>query len=205
MEKAFSASSHNNREPILAVLRERLTVPANFSGSLRLLEVGSGTGQHAVFFGAELPHVHWQCSELANNLSDMAPWLSEAGLANVAAPIALDVRAAPWAVGEYDAIYTANTLHIMDWSAVEATFAGVAQALTADGQFLSYGPFRYGGSHTSEGNARFDAQLRGRGAGSGIRDLDDLLVLAAATGLRLAEDVAMPVNNRILVWRRSET
>ena len=121
---------------------------------------------------------------------------------NLYPPATLDVRVRPWPFPTVDVVYTANTLHIMSWDAVSDVFAGAAQVLRSHGRFVSYGPFRYHGAHTSEGNLRFDRQLRSQGVGSGIRDIDDLRALAVITGLDLCGDIAMPANNRLLIWSR---
>lgn len=193
--KPWSQACENNRQPILVVLRRCL-------GDARtVLEIGSGTGQHAVYFGAALPHLVWQCSDLRANHAGIRLWLEEAGLPNVRAPLELDVTAPDWAVGPVDAVFSANTAHIMHWPAVRAMIAGVARILRPDGAFLLYGPFAYGGRHTSESNARFDRSLRAADPGMGVRDVDELARAAEAVGLTLAEDRALPANNRLLIWR----
>ncbi len=193
--KPYSESCDQNREPILAVLRQVLTSPGE------LLEIGSGTGQHAVYFGAELPHLTWQTSDRPEYLPGIRMWLAEAGLANVREPLELDV-AKPWPVSRADAVYSANTAHIMSWPEVEQFIAGVGRILAPGGVFCLYGPFNYGGQFTSESNARFDAWLKARDPLSGVRDFEALDELATAAGLSLLHDFAMPANNRTLVWRR---
>jgi SAM-dependent methyltransferase len=194
--KPYSESCEENKDPILTVLRRVLTAPG------LVLEVGSGTGQHAVHFARHLPHLTWQPTDVPEHLPGIGLWLDEAGLPNVLEPLALDVRQRPWPVQRADAVFSANTAHIMSWPEVQALFLGVGEVLAPGGAFLLYGPFSRHGRHTAESNARFDAFLRARDPASGVRDLDDLQRLAAASGLVLAEDVAMPVNNRTLVWRR---
>ena len=196
LNKPFAPATDRNKGPILAQLRHLLTEPAT------VLEIGSGTGQHAVHFSAALPHLIWQCTDLPHALEGMRQWLDEAGTENLYPPIVLDVRVRPWPFRAVEVVYTANTLHIMDWDAVRDTFAGAAQVLKLDGRFMSYGPFCYHGVHTSEGNAGFDRQLRFQGAGSGIRDIDDLEMLATDSGLKLCRDIEMPANNRLLIWSR---
>jgi len=193
--KPYSESCEQNREPILAVLQQWLP------GQGRLLEIGSGTGQHAAYFAPEFPDLQWQTSDRAANHAGIRAWLAEAP-ANVRPPLELDVNQAPWPVGEVEVIYSANTAHIMGWSAVEALFAGVGRHLLPGGLFLLYGPFNYGGRYTSESNERFDAWLKARDPESGIRDFEALEALAAAAGLALECDQPMPANNRTLVWRR---
>lgn len=194
--KPFAEACEQNKGPILEVLRE---VFAEVHG---VLEIGSGTGQHAVYFPAMLPHLQWQPSDRAENLPGIELWRTEAGLANVAPALELDVTREPWPVSAVDAVFSANTAHIMAMAAVEDMFAGVGRVLGPGGVFALYGPFSYGGRHTSDSNVRFDQWLRERDPAMGIRDFDDLERLAAAAGLTLLRDYEMPVNNRTLVWRR---
>ncbi len=195
--KPWSEACGRNCEPILAVLR------VAFSNATRVLEIGSGTGQHAVFFADALPHLVWQPSDRPEHLPGIAAWCDEAGLPNLRAPLALDVNAADWPVPACDAVFSANTLHIMAWLSVENFFRGVARMLTPGGVLTVYGPFSYGGQHTAESNARFDAFLRARDPLSGVRDFDAVCALAHSHGLEFCEDHALPANNRVLTWRRS--
>lgn len=194
--KPFADACERNRGPILAVLRLAL------ARARHVLEIGSGTGQHAVYFAEHLPHLTWQTSDLDENHDGINAWIEEAGLANVRPPLMLDVRQPRWPIARTDAIFTANTLHIMDEASVDAFFAGVARVLDDGGVLAVYGPFNYGGRFTSASNAAFDAMLRARGVGSAIRDFEAVDALAGAAGLALERDVAMPANNRMLVWRR---
>jgi len=194
--KPYAESCAQNRDPILAVLREA------FADRREVLEIASGTGQHAVHFGAALPHLTWHTSELPENHAGIQAWLDEAGLANVRPPVALDVNAPDWPVGPVDAVFNANTVHIVAWPAVERMFAGIGRVLAPGGVVCLYGPFNYDGAFTSESNARFDVWLKGRDPASGVRDFEALDRLAGAQGLRLWRDVEMPVNNRTLIWRR---
>jgi len=187
--KPFSEASERNRGPILEVLKRI------FSRTRFVLEIGSGTGQHAAYFAAELPHLVWQASDVAENLPGIREWVSEPP------PIELDVDK-EWPQLDVDAVFSANTCHIMSWPQVERMFAGVGRLLPAYGVFALYGPFNYGGRHTSESNARFDAMLRARDPASGLRDVDDIVRLAALNGLGLEEDNAMPANNRLLVFQK---
>lgn len=198
MNKPYAESCEQNRDPILAVLREAL------AERKRVLEIASGTGQHAVYFGAALPHLTWQTSELPANHAGIQAWLDEAGLANVLPPLALDVNAPVWPVAAVDAVFNANTVHIVAWPAVERMFAGIGRVLEAGGLLCLYGPFNYGGAFTSESNARFDVWLKGRDPASGVRDFEALDRLAEAQGMRLARDIEMPANNRTLIWRRAD-
>lgn len=185
--KPFSEASERNREPILAILRRV------FSGSRKVLEIGSGTGQHAAYFSAALPHLEWQASDVAAHLDGIRMWGAE--------PVELDVDR-PWPAVDADAAFSANTAHIMSWPQVERMFAGIV-GMPSLRLFCLYGPFSYGGRHTAESNARFDAMLRTRDPASGIRDFDDIVALAARSGMALVEDNAMPANNRLLVLRKS--
>lgn len=196
LHKPFSDACERNREPILAVLRD------DFAHLQQVLEIGSGTGQHAVYFAQHLPHLTWQTSDVVEHHAGINAWIADSGLTHVKAPLALDVRQRPWPVSGIDAVYTANTLHIMDYACVEAFFGGVASVLRAGGVLAVYGPFNYGGQFTSASNAQFDAMLRARGVGSALRDFEAIDDLARHVGLVLARDVAMPANNRMLVWRR---
>jgi cyclopropane fatty-acyl-phospholipid synthase-like methyltransferase len=193
--KPFAESCEENKAPILAVL-SRL-----FAHTRCVLEVGSGTGQHAVHFAAAMPQLVWQTSDVAENLPGIRAWLHEAALANLPDPLILDVQA-DWPAGPYDGVFSANTAHIMGWPEVEVFFAGVARVLAAGGCFALYGPFNYSGAYTSESNRNFDGWLKRRDPRSGIRNFDALNALAMRNGLRFDEDVEMPVNNRILVWRK---
>ena len=194
-EKPYSEACERNREPILKVLRKV------FAGCVRVLEIGSGSGQHAVYFGAHLTHLTWQTSDVAENHPGILAWLAEARLTNVLPPLVLDVNAA-WPQKLYDVIFSANTLHIVSWPEVERMFAGIARLMAINGVLAIYGPFNYGGEYTSDGNSRFDAWLRTRDAASGVRGFENVDALARSYGFGIEHDFAMPANNRTLVWRR---
>lgn len=196
MTKPFAEACEQNKEPILAVIEPL------FRHCRNVLEIGSGTGQHAVHFAANMPHLVWHTSDMADNHPGIRMWLEEAGLPNTRLPLRLDVMRDPWPELDVDAVYSANTSHIMGWLEVEALFAGVGDLLPEGGLFVLYGPFNYGGQYTSDSNARFDQWLKMRDPSSGIRDMDDLKQLAATAGMVLAHDFEMPVNNRTLVWRK---
>jgi SAM-dependent methyltransferase len=194
--KACSAASERNKGPILGVLQRV------FGDVHAVLEIGSGTGQHAVHFAANLPHLVWHTSDLAFNHPDIRAWLHDANLPNLREPIDLDVsRVQDWPNARYDGIYSANTLHIMSWPHVQALFANLPRVLAPRATVCIYGPFNYGGAYTSPSNAQFDAQLRAADPVRGIRDFEAVDALARGIGLELVEDVAMPANNRLLVWR----
>jgi len=194
--KPYSDACDRNREPILEVLRQ------HFNDRHRVLEIGSGTGQHAVHFAAALPQLTWQTSDCEPSLAGIRLWLEEAGLPNLPQPIRLDVTG-PWPDARFDAVFTANTLHIMGWAEVRALFAALPKVLTPDAVLAVYGPFNYDGRFTSPSNAAFDEWLKQRSEQSGIRDFAAVDELAHAIGFALAEDRAMPANNRTLVWRRA--
>lgn len=194
--KPNSEACERNRAPILAVLRDA------FAGCASVLEIGSGTGQHAVYFGTHLPHLAWQPSDLIEHHAGIRAWLSEAQLANVLPPLVLDANGADWPERQYDAVFTSNTLHIVAQETVERMFAGIARALPLQGVLAVYGPFNYGGDYTAASNARFDAWLKARDPASGIRDFESVDALARSYGFALMHDHAMPANNRTLVWRR---
>jgi len=196
LDKPYSPSCDRNREPILAVLRE------HFVDRHDVLEIGSGTGQHAVHFAAAMPWLRWQCSDVADNLPGIRMWLDEAALPNTPTPIELDVARGPWPTQTFDAVFSANSLHIMGWAEVEALFAGLDAVLAPDATLVVYGPFNYDGGYTSDSNREFDGWLKARDPRSAIRDFEAVDALARAIGLRLHADVAMPANNRCLVWRR---
>jgi len=197
-DKPFSESCVQNRDPILSVLQ------TCFADRRHVLEIGSGTGQHAVYFGVGLPHLRWQTADVSEHHAGIRQWLDEAALPNVLPPLTLDVSQAGWRSGRYDAVFSANTLHIMSWREVERFFAGVGEVLEAGGVLAVYGPFNYGGRYTSESNARFDAWLKARDPASGVRDFEAVDALAHAQGLVLQQDIAMPANNRTLVWRMAD-
>jgi len=190
-------SCERNKGPILEVLRREL------ASARSVLEIGSGTGQHAVYFAAQLPQLTWQASEVPALLPALEERLRLARAANLPAPLALDVRTTPWPAAPVDAIFSANTLHIMGMDGVRDFFRGTGAALGARGSLCVYGPFNYRGAYTSDSNAQFDAWLKARDPHSGIRDFEVLDALARAAGLALAADHAMPANNRTLVWRRA--
>lgn len=197
IDKPHAPATARNREPILAELR------AVLAGRRRVLEIGSGTGEHAVHFAAALPHLTWQCSDLPENLPGISAWLADAALPNAPPPLALDVTAEPWPAGRYDAVFSANTLHIMRWEAVAAMFRRLPEVLEADAVVIVYGPFHRDGAASSASNAAFDAQLRARDPHMGVRDAAAVDELAADAGLRLAADIAMPSNNALRVWTTS--
>lgn len=195
--KPYSESCEQNQAPILEILRKIL------SNQQHVLEIASGTGQHAVYFGRALPHLTWQTSELAQNHAGILAWLDEAKLLNVLPPVVIDVNDGQWPIEIVDTVFNANTVHIISWPEVERMFAGIARVLSAGGILCLYGPFNYEGKFTSESNARFDAWLKSRNRNSGVRDFEAINRLAETHGLFLLKDVTMPSNNRTLIWQRA--
>lgn len=196
MQKPFSESCEQNKHVILDVLRKE------FANHKNVLEIGSGTGQHAAFFAPSLPHLHWQCSDRASTLSGINAWLNEASLETLLSPIELDVSSSQWPNKKYDAVFSANAVHIMSWQAVEAMFKGLKDCLDDSAVVCLYGPFNYAGKFTSDSNARFDQWLKQRNPLSGIRDIEALNKLAVQCHLTPSNDYEMPANNRILCWRK---
>jgi cyclopropane fatty-acyl-phospholipid synthase-like methyltransferase len=194
--KPYSESCEQNRGPILEVLRRELP------GKSRLLEIGSGTGQHAVYFAAEFPKLLWQTSDVREMHAGIQSWLNDAMLGNTLAPLALDVCGDSWPEQRFDAVFSANTAHIMSWTQVECFIRGVGEVLQAGGVFCLYGPFNYDGRYTSESNADFDRWLKSRDPASGVRDFEAVDELAGEAGLVLKKDYEMPANNRMLVWSK---
>jgi cyclopropane fatty-acyl-phospholipid synthase-like methyltransferase len=196
-QKPRSPSCERNQGPILEVLREY------FSEVQQVLEIGSGTGQHAVYFAPAFSQTVWQTSDVEEHLPGIRLWLEEAGLPNLPPPLRLDVNGV-WPEARYDAVFTANTLHIMGWVEVQKLFAALSGVLADDATLVVYGPFNYGGHFTSESNREFDQWLKQRySALSGIRDFEAVDALASSIGLSIVADHEMPANNRTLVWRRS--
>ena len=194
--KPFSPACARNQDAILAVLRER------FADRTQVLEIGSGTGQHAVHFSLALPQLTWQTSDVAANLPGVRQWLDEARRPNTPPPLTFDINGTPPA-GRFDAIYSANTLHIMGWPEVQRLFTLLPALMTDDALLTVYGPFNYNGAFTSPSNAAFDVSLRTDHPQRGIRDFEAVDALAQSAGLVLVEDRAMPANNRCITWRRS--
>lgn len=192
---AVSEAAERNKEPIRQVLSEWLP------GTGRVLEIGSGTGQHAVYFARHFPGLHWITSDLPTNHQLIRRALEQAGLANLSGPLSLDVAGTAWPRTPVDVVYTANTCHIMGWDEVRAMFRQVSALLAPGGRFVVYGPFNRNGDFTSPSNRAFDASLRARNPLMGIRDLEALE--AHAGELVLEERRDMPANNMMLCWSRS--
>lgn len=199
MNKPFSQACENNKRPILEILTK------TYSSVKHVLEVGSGTGQHAVFFGKHLPHLSWQTSDLLINHVGINAWLDEVTLTNVKRPIVVDLCEPLPLVNQTqsaDAVFTANTLHIINWQLVIKFFQTIERNLAPNAKVCIYGPFKYKGKFTSESNAQFDLWLKDRNFESGIRDIEEILTAANSSNLALIDDHCMPANNRLLVFTK---
>jgi SAM-dependent methyltransferase len=196
-EGALSApAAARNRAPILEVLKAQLPERGT------VLEIASGSGEHAAWFAAALQAITWQPSDLsAQALRSIAAWRGAASLPNLLAPVALDVTAPEWPIAAADAIVCINMIHIAPWRAAEGLVAGAARLLPAGAPLVLYGPFREGGS-TAPSNAAFDQDLRTRNGEWGVRELDAVTALAARHGFTRTARVAMPANNLSLVFRK---
>ncbi len=194
--KPYAESCEQNRQPIGQILQRYV------ENRQSLLEIGSGTGQHAVYFAAQYPWLNWQTSDLAEYHPGIQAWIDDSGLGNVLAPIELDVSG-DWPGQEYDLIFSANTLHIMSASEVEQLFRHCPACMQTDAALLIYGPFNYANQYTSDSNARFDQWLKQRDLASGIKNFEWLQDIASNSGLECVADYPMPANNRILVWQKN--
>ena len=200
MTKRDAPATARNREPILEVLVRWL------DGPRRVLEIASGTGQHAVFFAERMPALSWQPSDVdASYLDSIASRVEEAGLANLAPPIVLDATSPSWPVDPVDAVFNANMIHIAPWAVAAGLLAGAGSVLVPGGLLFLYGPFRVGGAHTAPSNAAFDESLRARNTEWGVRDLERVIETAAANGLEHVETNALPANNQLTVFRRDRS
>jgi cyclopropane fatty-acyl-phospholipid synthase-like methyltransferase len=195
MNKPYSQACENNKTFILSILAH------SFQSNKTVLEIGSGTGQHAVHFAENMPWLSWQTSDVIENHQGISQWLNASPASNLIAPIVLDLNN-PWPMTQVDAIYTANTLHIVSWPLVQALVQGVSQHLATGGNCCIYGPFNYQGKFTSESNANFNDWLKERDSESGIRDIEAITELAKKAGLLLAADHEMPANNRLLIFKK---
>lgn len=195
--KPFAEAALRNAEPILEILRREL------AESVDVLEIGSGTGQHAVRFASALQHLHWQTSDLCENHDGIRAWIDESKLSNISYPIELDVSTARVPADSVDAVYSSNTAHIMSFHSVSSMFTLVARALRPGGVFCLYGPFKLDGRFTTDSNAAFDASLRSNNPAMGIRELSDLEKIARKSGLRCTSLYAVPSNNLVVVWKKT--
>lgn len=192
-----SEACERNKKVILDVLKKQLV------DHKKVLEIGTGTAQHAVYFARHLPHLIWQPSDQAPYLSDIQTRIELEAGENVISPVLLDVSQQQWSLENIDAVFSANTLHIMSWHNVQHFFRGVGQVLQPKGKLIVYGPFKYSGQYTSDSNGEFDLWLKQRDPQSGIRDFEQIDQLAEQQGLNMIEDIAMPANNQCLIWQRA--
>lgn len=198
MTKPFSQACENNKQPILDILTRV------FAAQKQVLEIGSGTGQHAVYFAKNLPFLTWQTSDLFINHEGINQWIDALPSPNIRRPITIDLAKAQLLTENIDAMFSANTLHIISWPLVQNLFNKAEKYLTKNGVLCIYGPFNYQGKYTSESNANFDLWLKDRDMHSGIRDFEAVCQLASKAGLTLTEDVAMPANNRLLIFNKAD-
>jgi hypothetical protein len=197
MAKGFAPAAERNQQPILDVLR-RVLPPTGI-----VLEVASGTGQHAIFFTEHLPTLRWQPTDTSPDaLQSIGAWVADSTRDNILPPLELDVRSPQWPVTKADALLCINMIHISPWESTEALFQGASQLLAGGSPLVTYGPYRLHGEHTAPSNVAFDQSLRSRNARWGVRDIDELRELGGRTGFVLEERVSMPANNMILVWTR---
>ena len=197
MAKGFAPAAERNRQPILDVLRRVLPDTG------LVLEVASGTGQHAVFFSEHLCGLRWQPSDASvDGLRSIRAWVEESALENILPPIELDVRSPRWPIASADALLCINMIHISPWDTTESLFQGASAVLAGGAPLITYGPYRLHGEHSAPSNAAFDESLRSRNPRWGVRDIDALIELAGRTGFVLQERVPMPANNMTLVWTR---
>lgn len=195
-DKPHAPATERNRDAILEVLADELRDRSS------VLEIGSGTGQHAVYFASRLPHLNWQTSDRLQNHAGIKAWIDSANAPNVQTPLDIDVESPAPVTTSYDAVFSANTAHIMSARAVDQMFSLVGKLLRENGVFCLYGPFNRNGEFTSESNERFDASLRSQDRLMGIRALEDMDALAKSDGMRRHRLYAMPANNFLVVWQR---
>ena len=195
MNKPYSESCEQNKAVILEAISSYL------KPEVEVLEVGSGTGQHAVYFAEQHPLIKWQTSDRPEYLPGIEAWISDANLPNVENPIVLDVQN-QWPDKKYDLIFTANTFHIMNQNDVEKCLAAGVKCLQSGGYLIVYGPFNYNGNYTSASNAQFDRWLNSQNPQSGIKHFEWIEQHCQQCGLTLINDIEMPANNRILIWQR---
>ena len=184
----------NNRDAILTAAKPF------FAKCNTLLEIGSGTGQHAVYFAEHLAHLYWQTSDLIDNHEGINEWINDSELDNIGRPFTLDVNQPLTHPHKYDGLFTANTLHIMDMASVENLLEKSAQLITEGGLLMIYGPFKYEGQFTSESNERFEQWLKATDERRGIRDVEVINALLKKQGFSLKQDINMPANNQLIVW-----
>lgn len=195
--RRFAPATERNRGPILELLKRVLPTTGT------VLEIASGTGEHAVFFGRNLPHLTWQPSDLDGAArASIVAWSAEARVSNLAAPLALDASQPNWPIDRADAVIAVNMIHIAPWTATIGLLSGAARILPAGAPLVLYGPYKRGGRHTAPSNEAFDQNLRRQDPAWGVRDLETVIEAADAAGLTLAEIAQMPANNLGVVFHR---
>ena len=195
-ELPVAESCLRNQQPILDVLQQELPADAV------VLEIGSGTGQHAAFMAEHLPHIRWQPSEVAENIAGINAWRRHSAVENFLPPLVLDITQDLWPVKQVDAVFSANVVHFVGWHKVRSMMAGIGRVLKNTGLAIFYGPYNYGGQFTSDGNRQLDQWLKSRDPDSGIKDFEQIVLAARKEKLRLLKDIAMPANNRILIMQK---
>ena len=198
MNKPFSESCIQNQQPILQIIQNYFKLSGD------VLEIGSGTGQHAVFFAEQCAHLNWHPSDVEAHLSGIQMWLNESQASNLKPAIAFNInQPEQYPKRLFNYMFSANTVHIMSWAEVELLFLFIGSHLEKGGVFLNYGPFNYNGNYTSQSNKNFDVWLRQLAGDSAIKHFEAIEKLANTHGLKLLEDCTMPANNRILVWQKN--
>jgi hypothetical protein len=197
LTKPYSQACENNKTPILQILKK------TFTQSVIVLEIGSGTGQHACYFASQLPYLNWQPSDRAENIAGILMWRQEAQLPNLLSPYTLDVEDTMWPLTHIEALFTANTLHIMSMKQVQIFFQRIGVYLNNSAKICIYGPFNYNGKYISESNANFDHWLKQRDSLSGIKHFEDILTFANDANCKLIADESMPANNRLLILQKT--
>jgi len=198
MEKPFSQACENNKKPILEVISK------HFENSELVLEIGTGTAQHALYFAKKLKQLYWQTSDQQQYLEGINLCLNEYRKYNLGRPLTIDVMQSNWQIEHCDGVFSANTSHIMNWQMVKNMFVGVGHILMPEKHFCLYGPFNFNGQYTSDSNEAFDKMLRDRDPNSGLRNFEDLQRLAESQGLSFHKQYDLPANNKILVWQQTK-
>ena len=197
MEKPYSPACERNSGPILEVMKQYIT-----RNDQRLLEIGSGTGQHAVYLAPEFPFLEWHPTDVSANLNGMKLWFKEAGIKNIQMPVRVEIGKDDFPKLKFDIIFTANTFHIMHWKECKTLMKQMGHRLREGSRVMIYGPFKYGGEFTSPSNEEFDKSLKERDPLSGIRSFEDVNNSMAKNGFELLNDFDMPANNQMLVYSR---
>jgi cyclopropane fatty-acyl-phospholipid synthase-like methyltransferase len=193
---SYSEAAERNKKPILDQLKQYL------KSDDKVIEIGSGTGQHACCFTQSIPGLVWQCSDLKDNLSSLKQVISQQNSEQLLMPIECDVRSYQWDQKQYDAVYSANALHIMSWDAAQVFLSNVNHALKSRGLLILYGPYAYANQPLCKSNQNFDRFLKERDPKSGIRSFDEVKALSEKAGFVCEHDIEMPANNRLIIWSK---